>query len=58
MEYSELAHKYYKESHTEKEAVFEKIFSPAYKMIENFNTKAKQTEENAKAVGEISSKLN
>lgn len=39
-----MAQKYYKESHTDKEAVFDKVFGPAYKMIENFNEKAKKAE--------------
>ena len=51
IEYTEIAQKYYKEAHTEKEAVFDKVFAPAYKMIENFNEKAKKTEETAKRVG-------
>ncbi len=38
--------------------MLEKVFGKAYKLIEGFNEKAKNIEENAKRVGEISSNLN
>ena len=58
IEYSEMAQKFFKEAQDNKEAVLDKIFGKAYKMIEMFNEKAKRVEEEAKEVGEVSTNLN
>ena len=51
IDYNEVAKEYYNESQNSKEAVLEKIFGKAYKLIEVFNEKAKYVEDNAKKVG-------
>ncbi len=58
IDYNEVAQTYLKDPQDSKEAMLEKVFGKAYKLIEGFNEKAKKIEENAKRVGEISSNLN
>lgn len=58
IDYNEVAQNYAKDPQEPKEAMLEKIFGKAYKLIEGFNEKAKVIEDNAKKVGEISSNLN
>lgn len=58
MDFQQLTQTHFRDSNQSKEAVIEKIFDPAYKMIQSFNEKAKNVQSDAGKVGDISINLN
>lgn len=54
----QLVQTYFRDGNQDKSAATDKIFAPAYKMIEEFNAVSKSVEEDAKKVGDISIQLN
>jgi len=58
LNYTDVANEHFKNAKENKEAVLEKIFGKAYKLIQDFNDKAKNLESEAQKVGEVSLSLN
>lgn len=58
MNFNEIAQANFKSGNQSKDQILEKIFAPAFKLIEGFNERARDVETDAKHVGDISITLN